>query len=561
MEIAARKRTTVVIVLLLLAPWGCGQTHTMDDDSEGGSEASSGTGGVDGGEPDDGGGDYEGDGGGDTEAAGKAAMGGGSASGIGGGVPATPEGGSGGYYRPPGAGAGGYVEPVPVAGAPFPVDAGMVSCDPEGFCYYPDGSWCDPWGTCCRPDGSCSGGAPVAGGSGVIIGVAGGYPGSGRYPVDPDDFTDEPWQPLTNDLGDPGWRDSDDPLCTELQGHVGSHSVWTDSRGVFVLVSGQGGVDGYWDGPVPTAGPVPLPGGLPPVYADPGSCAGGECFSARIYLNDGSGWDVFYDEELTLGYLDKHLTGFDGGPLITYGWEEIYLPREPYYGDMMECGLATIEDGIKTCEPVYGVDDVFVVNDSLAYGVFEGDIITYDGNSWAPLPVVMPDTWVRRVWANETHLFATVEGAGRILMLHDGIWRSQDTRTLQSFGPIWGFDETDVWAGTSQGGLFHYDGRGWTEIPWEGDNCPWTSAIDGMWGDSGTLYFYTESKIARAQGSGVEVINSWSCPQDETTPRITSMWGNGPDDVFFTFVDSSFPRRACGIAYVVWFDGQTFHWI
>jgi len=466
---------------------------------------------------------------------------------------------------------GGSAGAVVGGSGPYKLDAGdSVRCDEDGYCYWPDGHYCDPWGMCCYPDGHCEEEPTTGGAAGigdVIIGAAGGsifppFEGiPGEIPIDPDDFTDEPWDPPIDGLAEPQWRDSGKPLCTEMQRDVRSHSVWSDSRGVYVLVSGAGIGDYHYEydesvfpddfGPVPVD--IMMPGF--------GRCVGEGCPRLEIYFNDGNGWDSVFREETAyeFGPGDSQLTGFDSGPLLIYGYYGMPFP----VGGESDCGLATIENGVKTCEPIYYVDDVFVVNKNLAYGIYEGDVIRYNGNSWGPLPGVLSDSWINQIWADESFLVGAMEGAGRLVVLRDGTWELLDTGTLQAFYAIWGFSETDLWAGTYDGGIFHCNGESCSEISWPGDKCEYSSGIREIWGSDGVVYFYTDSTIARIVDSEVEVLVSFPCSTYEyefqEVPVITSMWGNGPNEVFFTITDESFPRRECGVTYVVWFDGKEFH--
>ncbi|MBN1652443.1 MAG: hypothetical protein JXA30_01570 [Deltaproteobacteria bacterium] len=406
-------------------------------------------------------------------------------------------------------------------------DGGRVVCYSDGYCYYPDGTYCDPWGTCCDRYGMCWGTVTGAGAGGYI--PVGGYGGT-QAP-----YTSEPWDPGITNLGDSGWKNSEELLCTGRPAYLESLSVWSDSRGVFVLVSGNG--EGYssWD--------------------ERGNCIGSGCYSVSIYLNDGSGWSTHYEDIGTSYSMQKSLTGFETGALIAYGWEDVAIVQN----SSGICGLSIIENGTKRCEPVYGVEDLFVVNETLAYGIIEGGIIRYNGTSWGPLPVVTSEVWGRRLWANETHLFLLTDGPGAILTLSNGTWHQQDTGTLHDFSAIWGFSENDVWAGSYNGGIFHYDGEAWSQIDWQNANCPQDPAILDMWGDNGTLYFYTSSLIARVEGTEVEVINEWPCNDMGTQLWISSMWGNSADEVFFAISDSSYPYRECGSAHLLWFDGTRLH--
>jgi hypothetical protein len=299
------------------------------------------------------------------------------------------------------------------SGSYQPYDPGAsdsVRCDTDGYCYWPDGHFCDPWGMCCYPDGHCeqedivvgvggsTGISPVAGAAGIIIFPpypTGGIGGSG---IDPNDFTDEPWKPPIDELAEPKWKSSGDTLCTEMQTNIMSHSVWSDSRGVFVLVSGSGNGDYYYeyeDTLIPTDVGTPISVIMPPGF---GTCVGEGCPSIKIYFNDGNGWETIYQEDQIpdIGWDESQLTGFDKGPLVVYGYHEMFFEE----GGTSACGLATIENGTKTCEPIYYVDDVFIVNDDLAYAIYDGEVIRYNGDSWGPLPGALVDRWVNQIWAN-----------------------------------------------------------------------------------------------------------------------------------------------------------------
>ncbi|MBN1654587.1 MAG: hypothetical protein JXA30_12525 [Deltaproteobacteria bacterium] len=459
---------------------------------------------------------------------------------------------------------------------PYREDASdSVRCDDDGYCYWPDGHWCDPSGTCCYPDGHCEratietdegqAGTVATGGAGGVFVVPPPFGGVGGSSIDPDDFTDEPWNPPIDDLGEPRWRNSGESLCTEMHNDVTTHSVWSDSRGVYVLVSGAsiGETTYEIDSSLLPPGFPPidtLPPGLVPPF---GKCIGEGCPRVEIYFNDGNGWDSVYQEEGTvMGPFspgEMRLTGFKNGPLLLYGEQGISFP----FGVSSACGLATIENGVKTCEPINNVDDLFVVNSDLAYGIYNGEVIRYNGSSWGPLPGAMSNNWINQIWADEAHLFGTTDGAGRIIELRDGTWSLLDTGTLLNFYAIWGFSESDLWAGTYEENIFHCDEEGCSELSWPGEKCEYTSGIREIWGSDGVVYFYTDSTIARIVDSEVEILASFPCPDYEyeyqEVPRITSMWGNGPNEVFFTIVDESFPRRECGVTYVVWFDGNEFH--
>jgi hypothetical protein len=102
-------------------------------------------------------------------------------------------------------------------------------------------------------------------------------------------------------------------------------------------------------------------------------------------------------------------------------------------------------------------------------------------------------------------------------------------------------------------------------MDWQGDGCNLEPGIRGMWGSDDTLYFHTDTGIMKVEDSEIETLLSFSCIDQEMdyeeSTVITSVWGNSPDEVFFTVRDGSFPRRECGVTYLLWFDGNEFHQI
>jgi len=425
-----------------------------------------------------------------------------------------------------------------------------VRCEDDGYCYYPDGHFCDPYGMCCYPDGHCVA-EEVDGGvdespDDPFIGFF-GSDDEGGIVIDPEDLTDQPWNPLLDGLSGPGWRNSDDTLCTGLQNAAGPLSVWSDSRGVYILAAGEEQGEYTYEYPDEESNDS--------YYR---TCVGEGCPRITLYFNNGSGWQVIYEEDdLPDGGGYSQLTGFENGPLIMYGWQEFIVD-----GEYISCGLAMIEGGNRKCEPIYDVNSVFVVNSDLAYGINDETVIRYDGEFWGPMPGAITNQWIADIWADETRLFAISDG-GIILMLQDGVWKQLDTRTLESFSSIWGFGETDIWAGTYEGSLFHYDGEEWERVAWQGDGCGSDTGIYDMWGSDGVVFFNTGAAIGRIEDSEIEVINTLPCPdysQDNFEPlEFTSIWGNSPQEVFIAVEDDSYPRRECGINYIIWYDGKQFH--
>jgi hypothetical protein len=164
-------------------------------------------------------------------------------------------------------------------------------------------------------------------------------------------------------IGEPGWRDSEDPLCFGGNNPSYTQSLWSDSRGVYVVSVTEQAYD-------------PM---------NPSNCVG--CLRERVDFNDGTGWKevdgVWNEEDVQFqngGQL--FITGFNNGPLVLYGYSS--MP------DGMPCGLSFLDDGTRTCQPVDGVSDVAVVNDNLAYALLQGDLVRYDGEHWGPLSTPLP---------------------------------------------------------------------------------------------------------------------------------------------------------------------------
>jgi hypothetical protein len=348
-------------------------------------------------------------------------------------------------------------------------------------------------------------------------------------------MTDEPWVPPlpAEDVGEPGWRQSEEPFCTNRSGNTYAHSVWSDSRGVFVaaITDGQNNQN--------TMCPW--------------------CIQESIYFNDGSGWTPVAgavsgnpNEPQISGQLT--LTGFDGGPLVLYG----YGAYHPMTG--IPCGLALLENGQRDCEPVDGVTDVHVVRRDLAYGALQGSLIQYDGERWGPVTAPAPGQGgLSMLWADETVVMATGAMAGTIYTLRNGGWQIENTRTLENFSAIWGFGPSDVWAGTVQGGLHHFDGTTWNEVEWPGSGCSYDSVITGMWGAGGVLFFSTSTSLTRVDGTQAQTIAQWACNPNAVTPRISSVWGNSANEVFIAVVDDRQPLNTCGTTFLLYYDGNQFH--
>jgi hypothetical protein len=100
-----------------------------------------------------------------------------------------------------------------------------------------------------------------------------------------------------------------------------------------------------------------------------------------------------------------------------------------------------------------------------------------------------------------------------------------------------GFSPTDVWAGTLEGGLYHYDGSAWSAVTWPGTGCASDAGIRGLWGADGVLFIYGPTALARWDGKQMQTLAQWSCDPSQGSVLISSLWGNSPTEVFSGITD------------------------
>jgi hypothetical protein len=388
-------------------------------------------------------------------------------------------------------------------------DCDSVGAAGSGSCEPPLGSDLDWLGGGDEPDDGK--GIPHDGGGGATAAPTGegGAGNLGRAPV-----------------GDPGWRDSTEPLCSTFRSSIASSGIWSDERGVYVVAGGSGGT-------IVSASGSPQPSDL------------------EIWFNAGTGWQQqLADDSGEMKYRQYGLTGFPNGPLVLYGKAD--LPNE------LGCGLATFEHDALVCNPVWDATSAFVVNAELAYAVVEGKLAMYRGGAWGPFPDQLTvDPLPQAIWASDTDLFATSRTAGTIFH-YDGTWTSLETRTLQAFTAVWAFSPRDLWVGTEGGRVLREQGTGFVDIGWQAPQRCAGREIKGMWGSDGVLYFYTESDLVRVQGETIEQLMTWECPDDGLHPRITGVWGNSPSEVFIAVVDER-ENHDCGNSFVLVYDGAELH--
>jgi hypothetical protein len=350
-----------------------------------------------------------------------------------------------------------------------------------------------------------------------------------------DSSVDEPsFDPPIENLGDPGWRDSTEPWCESGEMARRGWDIWSDSRGVFVIID-------LYD----------PRGGSGPMYSE-----------HLIYFNGGTGWGPYLSgPSADTDTCVTALTGIPGSDLI--GWDD----RSAY------CQLTTFVDGEERHEG-FSAFDVFAVSENLAYAIPVGDprVIKYEGGSWGPLPGDPVPLDVHRIWGTKDVIFAAGE-SGIMLSNEEGRWTVHDTRTMASFQAVWGFAADDVWASTTWPALLlHYDGARWEHVDWPDptdpdDPCD-TAEIRGFWGKDGVLFFFADSTFVRWDGETFTVLGHWPRRVEATGTGhtclgglwISDIWGNEVDEVFLGIIDSGIYDEDCGEEFLLYWDGSEFHW-
>jgi hypothetical protein len=416
-----------------------------------------------------------------------------------------------------------------------------------------------------------SGGFGGAGGTGGFIGAGGfmGTPlcsacmcegcmncincGTGCFCQDqPSGNPPEPvaWDPPFSAIGDVGYKDSTTPLCSGID-QVASFGVYSDSRGVYAMVSGSG-ISHVLRTPEDDAG-VDI--------GDMGPQVEQYLTRTQVWQNDGTEWVLREDEPDLASMLE--LTGIADGPLFINDPTnfDVLAMQGIMTASIKKCALGIAGDGKITCQDVDPVQDVTVVDKTLAYAIMGGTrLLEFDGKTWHGNTNLLPYP-ATAVWGDRNDVIA-VGKAGTVLWYSQNMWTLEDPGTLESFTSVWGTSRSDIYAGTSSGALLHYDGANWKQIAkLGGTSCKTQLPITGIWGADGIVFVHTDAQFARWTGTKLESLGNWTCGTSPNGPiRITSIWGNSSTDMFLSIID---PTRSfsdkCGGQFVVRYDGKKFH--
>jgi hypothetical protein len=293
-------------------------------------------------------------------------------------------------------------------------------------------------------------------------------------------------------------------------------SVWSDSRGVFLLT---------YDDDSPPA----------------------------IWANQGQGWQTSYTwpegTSISSGPGRAALKGFVDGPLVPLG--------------VPPCSIQLVDgQGARCSGASREVADVAIVRADLAYAAYSDRILRFDGGFWTQMgdPLPPPEgslsfgpVRASALWADaSTMVIGTYETGTEgfvYLVSSEGQPVLQTGLPRVGFTSAWGFGSTDLWVGSSDGGLYHYDGSGWTQKA--------SLTADGygimrMWGSEGNLFMVTSTEFARWDGTSLMTLESLG-----SGVLYRDLWGNSGKEVFVTLVsyeDSKNPEFQAR-----WFDGSSVH--
>jgi hypothetical protein len=277
----------------------------------------------------------------------------------------------------------------------------------------------------------------------------------------------------------------------------------------------------------------------------------------RVLFNAGDGWSTLAE---SIGASFKAgLRGLDGSVLFPFAEPaELFLePGQPDPADI-QCLLGEITPDSFACLQVDAVQDVFVVDDTLAYALMGGTrLLRHDGTRWRAHPSWLPYP-AEALWADREHVIAVGSG-GTVLSLEGEAWVLQDPGRFVHFTAVWGRSADDLWLGTSAGALVHYDGTSWLDrAQLGGVTCGLRFPIEGIRGVGNDVFAYTSRELVRFGAGEPQSLGNWSCSASPGAPQIGGVWGQREDEVFVT-VHETVGQSQCGNAFIAHYDGERFH--
>jgi hypothetical protein len=370
----------------------------------------------------------------------------------------------------------------------------------------------------------------------------------------------QPWAPPFPDADALGFRDSSQPFCPpRMQAY--SLDVWSDSRGVFALVSGDKAQFDFSAGA--REGEIEADAGV--VAMPQASISGMTALNAnlvtQLWLNDGHEWTLSL--EVQNAASDFALRGAPESWLALHDRGIAPMQDTAFAGtapQITSCTIGVLQNDQFDCTDLDPVADLVAVNPTLAHALVGGTrLLSYDGERWHAMTELLPFP-ASRLWADESRVLA-LGRIGTVLWLEDGSWSFQDAGTVEHFSAVWGRARDDIWAGTEKGGIFHYDGSVWSERGrLGGTTCDHVLPINGIWGDGTQVYFSSRTQLSRWTGDQLESLANWSCSPTVGGPEIAGIAGNAPDQLFIAMTDQQrFGVDRCAPVFILYYDGERFH--
>ncbi len=182
------------------------------------------------------------------------------------------------------------------------------------------------------------------------------------------------------------------------------------------------------------------------------------------------------------------------------------------------------------------------------YAVGQGVIWHFDGQTWTQVYTLVDDEGeaadLKGVWGFGPDDVYVVGGwyspDERIILHYDGqTWEVIYHEAGPQFQDIWGSGPDDLFV-AAEGGMLHYDGRGWSKVS--------TASFFAVWGAGPNNVYAVGRHVFHYDGSQWRIVYSGDI-------EWWSIWGTGPNDVYALGVTDSFDWSA-DAGVIVHYDGS-----
>ncbi len=335
------------------------------------------------------------------------------------------------------------------------------------------------------------------------------------------------WPDAPFPLGVPGWRTSRGVYCPPFSGDIlgTGFQLWGDSRGLFAFAEFSNDTFGVGTG------------------APDGSV---------LMFNSGSGWVPWNSFTNAPGLTAPHrMAGAAGGPVyLQYGSCALRRTRSPTNSIcLVTADPASLDQPILT-----------PLTETTGYGVnFGGEAFDLAGEHFdVQTPLDFPNP-VSFIWSDGVVHRAIMRSPAEFQLVGD------EPTILASLGPMvhtwWVVGPDDIWV--ASGTIGQPNMRHWTAT--DSSRPPTelgigTTPVLDMWGTSDKIYFIRSHTFGAVTAAGaLETIVDL---EDGTSGGVefTSIWGDDASgDVYLAVTDSRYNRNACGVTFMLYYDGVELH--